>query len=173
MSVARCGIRKRTLTAPLLLVALLASIVSETSFARTSEDAAQKLAAKAGESAASGAFDAAIDQWKGACDAYRKASRLPEWIDALVQLGAAYRGLGQQRLADETLEEALDKACASTDRPRTAAALSSLGAMRIFSRTRDEREKPSQKPNGTKKVPRKQTEAEKLSRNPHGTKRPP
>ena len=105
------------------------------------EQSARMAAAQAEQCAARGAWEQAVDAGKSARDLFRKARREPELIDALTQLGAAYHALGQQRLAGEALEEAVVRARAAQDRPRTAAALSRLGAMQTFSRTPEVAEK--------------------------------
>lgn len=123
------------------MVAALIIAAPSAGVARNLDASAQAFAAKGEELADQGAFDLAVDRWKSARDAFRREGREPELTEALIQLAAAYHALGQQRLALESIKEAVALARAAKDLPRLASALSSLGAMQAYSRGADDVEK--------------------------------
>jgi len=108
-------------------------------------EAARKYSAEAGKSVAHGAFDAAIDNWKAAENAWRKTGDQGEQIDALINLASAYHALGQQKLAVESLGKAMELASTMKDSARSAAVYSSLGAVQTLSHKADSAEENLQK----------------------------
>ncbi len=76
-----------------------------------------------------GAFDEALTQWQQAVQLYGAQHNHDGQVKALLDLGAAYQALGQQRLAFRALERAGELAENSPGRPSLPAAQNELGVV--------------------------------------------
>lgn len=74
-----------------------------------------------------GAFEDALAQWRQAEQLYAAQSNANRQVRVLVNLGAAYQAIGQQRLAFRALEQAGQLAETSTDRPTQLMVRNELG----------------------------------------------
>ncbi len=80
-----------------------------------------------------GAFEESSKQWEQASKLARRFGRTAEEIDSLIPLSAAYRALGRQRLAVDSLNEAQKLAEKRGDRSRLSSILNAMGAAQTFS----------------------------------------
>jgi CHAT domain-containing protein len=88
----------------------------------------------------SGDFAASLPKWKEALAAYARDKNVPGQVQASIRLADAYRALGQDRLAMETLENVKALSAQGGD-PRTDAIIqTSLGALLTLSTDTDDAE---------------------------------
>jgi CHAT domain-containing protein len=81
-----------------------------------------------------GELQRAASRWDDLAQQYHRHREYGRQVEAMVNLAAAYRMLGQQDMALQQLGQAVTLARSLNDRPRTALALSALGEASTYSR---------------------------------------
>lgn len=110
---------------------------TQDSAASPADPAAEEQLAEGGRRFRGGDYAGAVESWQAVDRGYARSGTPRGRVHALANLGAAYLQLGDYRLAELALTEALDLARQTGQRPEEASILSTRGAVRTCRRQAD------------------------------------